>query len=108
MIAGIMVIVCIAVAVVIIALGGNSGKKLAEQLELAACYMDELDYEAAIVAYEAAIEIDPMCEDAYLGLAEVYVAMGEYEDAIKVLEDGYEATGSEEIRRRQEEIEALL
>ena len=97
-IAGMIAVVCIAVAVAIIALGGNSGKKLAEQLDLAEHYMDELDYEAAIAAYEAAIEIDPMCEDAYLGLAEAYVAMGEYEDAIKVLEDGYEATRSEEIQ----------
>ena len=43
-----------------------------------------------------------------LELAEAYVAMDEYEDAIKVLEDGYEATGSEEIRKRLEEIEELL
>ena len=94
-VAGIAVIVCIVVAVSVIAFGGNSGEKPAEQMELTDRYMEEKDYEAAIPA-------------SYKEAAEVYIAMGEYDDAIKVLEDGYEATGSEEIRKRLEEIEELL
>ena len=90
-----IVIVCIAVAVSVIALGGNSGEKPAEQMEMADRYMDEKNYEAANPA-------------SYKEASEVYIAMGEYDDAIKVLEDGYAATGSEEIRSRREELEALL
>ena len=43
-IACIAAVVCIAVAVVVKVTGGNSGKKLTEQLELAEHYMDELKY----------------------------------------------------------------
>lgn len=35
------------------------------QLKLAQKYMAEMDYENAILAYRATIEIDPKCEDAY-------------------------------------------
>ena len=103
-IACIAAVVCIAIAVVVNVTGGNSGKKLTEQLELAEHYMDELKYEKAIAAYEKAIEIDPKCKEAYLGLAEVYIAMGDYEEAVKVLEEGYEATDSKTIRKKLEEL----
>lgn len=86
----------------------NQGRKLQEQLDLGERYLGELDYEAAIAAYEMAIEIDPKSVEAYLGLADVYVAIEEYEKAIEVLEDGLEETDSEEIIDRIEEIEELI
>ena len=69
--------------------------------------MTGLNYEAAIAAYEEAIAIEPKCEEAYLGLAEVYAAMGEYDQAIAVLEEGYDATGSSAMLDRIAEIEEL-
>lgn len=102
-------IAVIAVAVLVVAIVSNSGsnKSVAEQLELAKQYLTELNYEAAIAAYEEAIAIEPKCEEAYLGLAEVYVAMGEYDQAIAVLEEGYDATGSSAMLDRIAEIEEL-
>lgn len=67
-------------------------------------YLDELQYEQAIAEYEAAISIDPKNKDAYLGLAEVYVTMGDIEKALEVLEEGYEKTESVRIAARQEEL----
>ena len=60
----------------------SSGRRLADQLELGQKYLDELDYEQALVAFEAAISIDPKCVDAYLGMAEAYTGMGEYEKGL--------------------------
>lgn len=48
-------------------------------------YLDELDYQKAIVLYEIAIWLDPKNEEAYLELANVYIAMGDYNSAISVL-----------------------
>ncbi|MGN0325725.1 MAG: tetratricopeptide repeat protein, partial [Lachnospiraceae bacterium] len=87
-------------------IGGNSGKKLAEQLELADRYMDELNYEAAIAAYEAAIEIDPMCVEAYLGIVEAYIRDGEYELALDYAQRGYEATGDDRLAEKIEMLQS--
>ena len=104
-IAAIAAVVCIAVATVIFVTGNSAERKLAEQLDLAEGYLSELDYENAIVAYEAAIEIDPGCRDAYLGLADIYIEQEEYEEAAKILEEGLAQTDSRAILRKLEEVE---
>ena len=68
------------------------------QLELAQHYLLKGDYEQAIVAYEAVIEIDPRNTNAYLGLAEAYTGKGDLEEAVKVLEEGYAMTEAEELQ----------
>lgn len=60
-------------------------------------YLGEMNYEQAIIEFERLLEIDPMNEDAIIGLADAYVSMGNSEKAIKVLNDGYELTGSRRI-----------
>lgn len=77
-------------------------------MDLGQKYLDELDYENAIVAYVMALEIDPRCEEAYLALAEVYIAMGSSDQAMQILEEGYAQTGSEEIARKLEELNSSL
>ncbi len=101
-------VVCIAVAAVILVTGNSTERKLAEQLDLAEGYLSEPDYENAIVAYEAAIEIDPGCRDAYLGLADIYIEQEEYEEAAKILEEGLAQTDSRAILKKLEEVEELL
>ena len=76
----------IAVIVVIAAISAITvynlpANRLNRQLALAEKYMSELNYEAAILAYKAAIEIDPRCEKAYVGLVDLYIAMGDYDEA---------------------------
>lgn len=107
-IAAIAAVVCIAVAAVILVTGNSTERKLAEQLDLAEGYLSEPDYENAIVAYEAAIEIDPGCRDAYLGLADIYIEQEDYEEAAKILEEGLAQTDSGAILRKLEEVEELL
>lgn len=52
-------------------------------------YLSELEYEQAIVAYEAAIAIDLKYEETYLALADIYIEMGDYKKVLEVLEEGY-------------------
>ena len=47
-------------------------KELRKQLDLADKYLSDMDYDNAILSYKAAIEIDPECEEAYLGLSDAY------------------------------------
>lgn len=89
----------------IFALTANSAeRKLSDQLELGRRYLEELDYEQAIAAFEAAIAIDPKCQEAYLSLADIYVVQGNAEKAIEILEEGYAQTDSEAVLAKLEEI----
>ena len=78
--------------------GGGGTDRFQEQLELGQRYLEEMDYEQAVVAFTAAIEIDPRNADAYLGLADAYAGMGDLDAAIAALEEGYELTGDERVR----------
>lgn len=100
-------ILCAALTTVILVRGNSKAKKLEKQLELGEKYLDELEYERAIAAYEEAIEIESNCVDAYLAMAEIYVEMDDYESALEVLEDGYDATESEDIEDMLDEIEDM-
>ena len=95
------------VATVIIALTiSSSGKdrKLQEQLDLGEKYIDELDYEQAIVAYEAAIEIDPMSVEAYLGLINAYIGMEDYDKALECGTNGYQITNDLRLSEQIQEL----
>ena len=99
------VTVWILVAVIIIALAVGIGfvisrgstKNLPEQLELGQKYMEEMDYEQAVVTFSGIIEIDDKCVEAYLGLTETYIRMGEYDKALETAQKGYERTGDERL-----------
>ena len=58
-----------------------------EQADLGMQQLAAGNYEEAIAAFTAAIELDPQSETAYSGLADTYVAMGEYEKAAALWQD---------------------
>lgn len=66
--------------------GQSGGSDLQAQLDLGKKYVSELDYENAIIAYEDALKIDPYCLDAYLGLADAYMALGQQDKAMEIME----------------------
>ena len=77
------------------------------QYDLGVRYLSEGNYEEAILAFEAAIEIDPRNADAYRKLAEAYEKTGDEDAALRTLETGAEATGDRELadlagKKRQE------
>lgn len=105
-----------AVIIVVTALAVLSGvwlhntpaRRLAEQLDLGNRYLEEMDYEQAVVVFTKAIEIDPMSVDAYIGVAEAYVGLGEPEKAKEVLEQGMEKISDVRLEEKWKEIESEL
>jgi len=75
-----------------------------EQYDLGVRYLSEGNYEEAILAFSAAIEIDPKRADAYTSLADIYMELGEYDKAADILEQGLSNLEGEAA----EELEDLL
>lgn len=61
-----------------------------EQYDLGIRFLSEGNYEEAIIAFTAAIEIDPKQPEGYLGLADAYVAQDDIIQAIQILRDAEE------------------
>ncbi|MCR4641534.1 MAG: tetratricopeptide repeat protein [Lachnospiraceae bacterium] len=102
-----LIVIALIIFIVVWA-SGSTERKYDEQLKLAERYLDELDYDRAVAAYKAAIDIDPENPEAYLALADAYIEMGDYEEARKILEKGLKSTGDEEIEERLAEIEEMI
>lgn len=76
-----------------------------EQYDLGMRYLNEQNYEEAIAAFNEAIRIDPRRAEAYLGMADVLLAMGETETAQELLERYLAGNGENEaIRQKLEEV----
>jgi len=65
-------------------LKANESRQINEQIDLGNRYLEELNYESAIVAYTKVIEVDPNNYKAYMGLAKAYELNGEDANAIAV------------------------
>ena len=72
---------------------GQAAPTWQEQYDLGVRYLSEGNYEEAIIAFTAAIEIDPKRAEAYIGLADVYTEQGDAEKAAEILERAIEAIG---------------
>ncbi len=78
-----------------------------EKMNLATQYMSEGNYEQAIVMYREVLDAQPENVEAYLGIADAYEAMEDYETGLTVLEEAYEITGEESIAQEIENVEEL-
>lgn len=96
---GIIISVVIALA---IGLGVyySPNNRISRQLDLGQKYLEMQNYEQAIYAFNEAITIDPMCVEAYLGLADAHVGLDDLESALSVLKCGYELTQDERINAK--------
>ena len=65
------------------ACGQNTQTTWQEQYDLGVRYLSEGNYEEAVIAFTAAIEIDPKRSEAYMGRGEAFLGAGETEDAIR-------------------------
>lgn len=59
-------------------------------------YLDQMQYDDGIAAFDEAIKIDPKRPDAYEGKVSIYIAKGDYENALLVINDGFEAVEGQE------------
>jgi len=78
-----------------------------EQYDLGIKFLSEGNYEDAIIAFTAAIEIDPKHVDAYISLADTFAAQDDYESALNILAQGIEATGDSALEDYRKKLEAM-
>lgn len=79
---------------------GRSASTWQEQYDLGVRYLSEGNYEEAIIAFTAAIEIDPKRAEAYAKAADAYEALGDIEHLLAILTQGVEATGDSSFSKR--------
>ena len=63
-----------------------------EQYDLGMRYLTESNYQEAIIAFTAAMKVNPQQVDTYVYLAQVYLASGDPETAQQILTQGYDVT----------------
>ena len=97
------------VLVLALALGlcacGSKAPTWQEQYDLGVRYLSDGNYEEAILAFTAAIDIDPKRPEAYIGLADSYEQSGRPEQAIDILRSAIDLLG--ELPELLERLEAL-
>lgn len=75
-----------------------------EQISLGNKYLSEGNYKEAILAFEAAIKIDPKKVLAYIGIADVFISSGDLDSAEAVLQKGIDMTDSEELKLKLDDL----
>lgn len=83
---------------------GASTSAWQKQYDLGVRYLSDGNYEEAIIAFTAAIEIEPKRAEAYIGAADAYIQQGNYALAKEILERGLSATNDARIESRLNEI----
>ena len=68
-----------------------------EQYDLGLRYLEDGNYKEAIIAFEAAIKIEPGNLDSYMRVSEACLSNNDESSAANALVRGYIATGSEEL-----------
>ena len=76
---------------------GQVKKDVREKLLLAYQYLENMEFDAALDAFAAVIEIDEKQVDAYIGMARAYSARGDHATARETARKGYEATGNTQL-----------
>lgn len=102
--------VCLLAALLLTLTGcGGGGKKKQgswqEQYDLGIRYLEEGRYEEAVIAFQAAIEINPKEAQSYVALSETYRASGDYRMALKTLETAAEKSENLETVAEQMNVD---
>ena len=99
------VLLAVATAAIIgtIAIQATPANRVKRQLRLAQKYLNEMNYEQAVLAYKEAIAIDPKCEEAYLAIADIYIKTGQEEAAVRILEEAKNNIQTEKIKIKLDE-----
>lgn len=84
---GVFMVICIMLSM---AACGPKTPTWQEQYDLGMRYLSEGNYEEAIIAFTAAIEIDPKQAPAYVGRGNAYIGLGETEENLAAAQIDYE------------------
>lgn len=111
---GILVIFLLVVVLggIVVARGSYTRQQVHKHLAAAEKYLLELDYEQAIVEYSLALNIDPKNQDirgslekVYLDYAQGYFDEEKYDEALEVLQRGYDQLQTETLQNKIKETE---
>lgn len=86
---------------------GQKAPTWQEQYDLGVRYLSDGNYEEAIIAFTAAIEIDPKRAEAYVGRGDAYAGSGETEDNLAAALADYEMAVSLGDETLDEKMKAL-
>ncbi len=103
-----LMLVLAGVVLMVFLFGDNKEREYNKQMELAERYLDELDYDKAIEAFYAAIDIDPSNSEAYIELSTLYEKNEDYDSALRILKEAKRKTDGEGIRKRIKRVEEKL
>ncbi len=90
------------------ACGESAANQWQEQYDLGEKYLLEEDYEAAIVAFTVAIEIEPNDIRTYTGLVQAYMGLEDYDSAIAAVEEGLAVLNSSDQAQAEGAEQAFL
>ena len=76
-------VAAVLLAVMLLTACASGAPKAADKIELGQKYLTELNYTEAVASFTEAIRLDPDNIQAYMGRAEAYLALGEYEKALE-------------------------
>ncbi|MDO5520373.1 MAG: tetratricopeptide repeat protein [bacterium] len=100
-------LIVIAILIIVILFGGvgtfvvenaKTRREVSKQLSLGDNFLEELNYEQAILAYKKAITIDDKSVETYKKLAVAYKANEEIEKAMDTLRKGYNETNEKSLK----------
>ena len=103
----IVALAAIIIAVFAINFTSDTGVDINSLISTAQNYLNANNYEQAIAEFEKIIELDPKNVDAYIGLAEAYVAIGNTDKAVEILEKGISETGDQRLKDMLDELSPL-
>lgn len=86
----------------------STEQQIAEQLELGTRYLNEGDYEEAVIAFQKVISVDKKNVAAYLGMADAYIGLNKLDMAKEILESGLSEVDDEQLRKKLEEVLRLI
>lgn len=104
----------LAMAIAVCVVAGISGifvnvkikdNKYDKKIEEARKYIEQENYDDAIISYRDLININPKKDTAYMELAAIYTSQNQPELALEVLKEGSSKTNSKEIKKLCKEAE---
>lgn len=87
-IVAVILLLAIVAGVFIFVLIGGKEKRAEKKLDAGNQYLKNSEYEDAIECFEKVVKLDPENSKAYIGMAEAYAALGEYDVAMDVINEG--------------------
>ena len=95
-IAAAILAVLVLISVTVLIVNNISANRYNRLIDKGNNYLEEMQYDDGIAAFDEAIRIDPKRPDAYEGKVNIYIAKGDYEGALSVINDGFGAIEGDE------------